>query len=371
MIHDEKPSLEELKHFGVKGQRWGIRKKQEVSSEKQAKREAKAQKFVKKSADVQKRIDAGKKSIVELDKQPNTFSTQTLVKNVKISQLKQEQRTLKEAQEHLDKTAEAKRQGKLTPTQKKVLIGTAVVGGIIVASVVASKVNSGEFRQTANRGRELLTGKKFKFLEAPELKGNWNADQIEKLVVPDINPGYPTGIGTGMNCRRCTFAYELRRRGLDVAATRTPTASGQNPAGLFNALTTEVKDVSQRSGAKMFENPDPRNPVSRHINYIARGSGGLRKFKEPSPGEIFSRLAQEPERSRGELGVFWKGGGGHSMAYEIINGQPHIFDTQTGKRYSDWPDLMDLPEMATAGWTRLDNVPLDTNFLQRWVKNVK
>lgn len=364
----EKPSLEELSHHGVKGQRWGIRKKQDVSSEEQAKREAKAQKFVKRSEDLQRRIDTGNTNISILSNQ----QSQSIYTKVRVSQLKQDQRTLEKMQENVDKHAEAKRQGKLTPTQKKLLIGGAVIGGLVVAGVVAKKVDSGEFRQTVNRGREILTGKKFKFTEAPELKGNWSADAIEKLVVPDINPGYPNGIGTGMNCRRCTFAYEMRRRGLDVAATRTPTASGQNPVGLLNALTTDFEDISQKQGMKMFLTPNAKDPISRHLNYIGKGSGGLRKFKNPSPVEIFERLAKEPERSRGELGVFWKAGGGHSMAYEIINGEAHIFDAQTGKHYANWTDMnFDLPDMGTAGWTRLDNVPLDTNFLQRWVKNVK
>ncbi len=42
-----------------------------------------------------------------------------------------------------------------------------------------------------------------------------------------------------MNCRRCTFAYEMRRRGYDVAATRTTNGRGQTAVGVYNALNTE------------------------------------------------------------------------------------------------------------------------------------
>ena len=376
MIVDTKPSLEELQHFGVKGMRWGVRKKQDApkhefntSPQTRAKRDAKAKKFEDKSAEYQRRIDAGNKKIADLSQGPSTLFTK-----VKINQLRQDQRILEDAKESADKHAQAKREGKLTPTQKKLLIGGAVVGGLIIGGVVASQINSGQFRQNVNRGREVITGKKFKFKEAPELKGNWSADQIHKLIVPDINEGYPTAIGSGMNCRRCTFAYEMRRRGYDVAATRTPTASGQNAIGLFNVLDTESKDISQRRGMALLQNhlfeEHPKGSAAARMLDIAMNHGSVNKIDAPE--NIFSVLSRQPDRSRGELGVFWKNGGGHSMAYEIINGVPHIFDGQTGDKYSSMSEILtNLPEIDAAGFTRLDNVNLDTKFLQRWVKNVK
>lgn len=358
-----------VEHFGVKGQKWGVRKKREVSPEKQAKREAKAKPFEKKSEDLQRRISAGDKRIEELNQQPKTLLTR-----VRVSQLKQDRRILEDNKEHYDKTAEAKREGKLTPTQKKLLIGGAVIGGLVVAGVAAQQINSGQFRQNVNRGKEIVTGKKFEYKKGIGLKGELSVDDIHSRVVRDINRDFPTGIGSNMNCRRCTFTYEMRRRGYDVAATKTPTASGQNATGLFNVLTTDIKDVSQRRGQGFISElmPDKSDPATRHIRYISRNNLSLRKFVDAAPETIFERLSKEPERSRGELGVFWKAGGGHSMAYEIINGQAHIFDGQTGEHYGKWTDMaVNLPEMVGAGWTRLDNVPLDTNFLQRWVKNAK
>lgn len=403
---DKKPSLEELKHHGVKGMRWGVRKEEvgaairrvantpnplyyknvrarigkdaspssknkeqtgfrnfNVSTEKAAKREAKAKKFETKSAKLQERIDAGNKQLAVLDQ------NKTLFNRVKMSHIRDQQKILEDAKNSADAHAQAKREGRLTPTQKKLLIGGAVVGGLVVAGIAAKQLNSGELRQNIIRGREFITGKEFKFKEAPELKGNWSADQIRSLVVSDINRGYPTEIGSGMNCRRCTFAYELRRRGLDVAATRTPTGEGQHVIGLFNALDTQGKDLSLKEGMRVAEEG---TSVGRRIMSMAKKSGSANAFDTPDPIEIFSRLSREPERSRGELGVFWSAGGGHSMAYEIINGVPHIFDCQTGEVYNNPSKLLNnLPDMAQAGFTRLDNVDLDTKFLRRWVKNVK
>ena len=382
----DKPSLEELAHFGVKGQRWGVRKKRDtggsdrkakpdpkanfnVSVETRRKRDAKAAKFEKRSAEFQQRIDAGNKKIAELENQPKS-----LITRVKLSNLKQDQKILEEQKVSADKHAQAKREGRLTPTQKKLLIGGAVVGGLLVAGVAAQQLNSGQLRQNINRGREIITGKKFKFKEAPELKGNWSADQISSLVVPDINEGYPTAIGSGMNCRRCTFAYEMRRRGLDVAATRTPNGQGQNAIGMFNVLDTTHPDVSQTRGMKILQDPwsmmQPDNSPAARIMHFAQNT--LSENKIDHPDNIFSVLSKQPERSRGELGVFWDGGGGHSMAYEVINGIPHIFDCQTGERYSSADDIAKkLPAIAAAGFTRLDNKTIDPSFIQRWVKNVK
>jgi hypothetical protein len=112
------------------------------------------------------------------------------------------------------------------------------------------------------------------------------------------------------------------------------------------------------------------NSPADKILQIAESHGSANKIDAPE--NIFSVLSKQPERSRGELGVFWSGGGGHSMAYEIINGQPHIFDGQTGEHYSSMAEVAEkLPEIGAAGFTRLDNVNLDTSFVQRWVKNVK
>ena len=39
-----------------------------------------------------------------------------------------------------------------------------------------------------------------------------------------------------MNCRRCTFAYELSRRGYDVQATKTLIGTGQDANGMNQML---------------------------------------------------------------------------------------------------------------------------------------
>lgn len=355
-----------FEHHGIKGQHWHVRRNLHPHGDKQARREANAQKFVQKS-------DVLSKKIGELEAKPPQRLHQKFFegdRNVRISELRKQQ-------DQANRDAEAKRQGHLSKAQKHALIGAAVVGGVLATSYGLEKLDSGELRQAVNSGRAAITGKQFEFKQAEELKGNWNPEMINSLIVKDINPGYAEkALGANMNCRRCTFAYELRRRGYDVAATRTPTARGQNAGGILNAITTEFPDISDQELSKRLtegilnlNDSYRKDPITRHLTTITQRGGGLRSIKDAS--SIFTRLALEPERSRGELAVMWGAGGGHSMAYEIVKGVPYIFDTQTGNYYGDAATfLKNMPDIASSSFTRLDNVNLDPNFLQRWVKNV-
>lgn len=66
----------------------------------------------------------------------------------------------------------------------------------------------------------------------------------------------------------------------------------------------------------------------------------------------------------------WKAGGAHSMAWEVVKGKPVIFDTQTGKRYNNASEFFSMArQMKGAGFTRLDNVELDQDFLMRWMRD--
>jgi hypothetical protein len=97
-------------------------------------------------------------------------------------------------------------------------------------------------------------------------------------------------------------------------------------------------------------------------------AGGKQKIPGGSKS-IFDTLAKEPNGSRGELGVMWNMGGGHSMAYEVVKGTPVIFDGQTGKIYKTPLEFMDMPAVKNAGFTRLDNVDLNVDYLMRWMTN--
>lgn len=360
-----------LSQYGVLGMKWGVRK-DERAARKLVKREERAKKFDSRAAVNAANIKRAKTRMA---------GENWLQKMYSKDEIKDNERERK----HNLADAKRVRDGKLTRGQKTALITTGVATGAILAGVTAHHIQSGEFNRIAQKGAAWLKGEKFQFKQNDLLKKpDLGVSDLEKLVVDKINPDYGK-IGTKMNCRRATFAFELRRRGLDVAATKTTTASGQNPLGVLNATSPGVERKSGLFGSMQEiikdtieqNKSDVTSPllkiVERKDQAMAANRGG-RSF-----AEILTELAKQPNRSRGEVAVQWKQGGGHSMAYEIVDGIAHIFDTQTHTTYTldaatqkvialngkdSW-----MPAIKEGGFTRLDNIDLNLDYLLKWVKN--
>lgn len=204
-----------------------------------------------------------------------------------------------------------------------------------------------------------------------------------------INPNYGK-IGTTNNCKRCTFAYELQRRGFDVKATKTLNATGQTMVSSADATMSGKqggvtktnlsfaknylfdKNVNSNKVTK-FLNQDVHDIYNyKNFNYLSMiGSKGSLASKEHYESDtIFNAIAsQNPNRARGELSMKYKSGGGHSMAWEIINGKTYVFDCQTGKTYDSDKFSKIVEGLSTISYTRLDNKQLDMDFLSKWVEN--
>lgn len=347
---------EYLAHFGVKGMKWGVRKEKKVSSEVQSKRDIKAKKYTDRATSYQKQIDA-----------------------LNQSGKKRKMRKAKNIEKDRDRAlndAERKRQGKLSTTQKKVAIGAAIVGTLITAKVASNYIQSGEFRRLSEKGKAAVTGTPFRFKKNDQLsKQGMSSDEVFDRVVKQVNPDYGA-VGTNMNCRRCTFAYELRRRGFDVSATKTTQGNGQSASGLYDAIHPDSRNTGTgRLGTAIRWTRSGNLDQMTKLNDTVAGGGAFKiRTKEGSAIEsIFSSLSNQPNGSRGELGVNWAAGGGHSLAYEIFDGKPVIFDTQLGTRYSSVSEMLaqKYPEISRSGFTRLDNLELNTDFLMRWAKNAE
>jgi hypothetical protein len=361
-----------LAHYGVLGMKWGHHKAEESGSggsgsakpDVQVKREAKAQKYLAKA-------DAFQTKINEINSQNhNWFTRGQAAKDVK---------DLTKLKEQAIADAERKRQGKLSANQKKVLIGAIVAGSIIAALAINHGVQSGNFQRAAVKGKAFMTGREFpEFKKNPELAKAMTPDLVHSKIVKDINPNYGA-IGSKVNCRRCTFAYEMRRRGMDVKATRTTNGYGQNAAGFLNAVTpgqktrgtgtsSVIRQVTREKAGLREGKASPLMTLGAKYgeNEISLGDSKIHK-----PQAIFDALAKQPNGSRGELSVKWTAGGAHSMAYEIFDGKPVIFDTQTGEKLDTLGKMgaHGLIEVSKAGFTRLDNKDLNKDYLLRWVKN--
>ncbi len=344
-----------LEHFGVKGMRWGVLKDN---------RRNRAKKNEDKVSEYQKQIDV-------LKTNPARTFTSMKIKN------------LEESRDKEVAKAKAKREGKLTPTQKKVAIGAAVVGVLIASYATYKVVDIGEVNRLSLKGKDFIAGKaqhswkKDARLSAKDM----DVDTIKSVVVDKINPKHGA-MGTKMNCRRATFAYEMRRRGNDVKATKSVSGTGQTAGGVIKAITKgKVNIPTTRFGmvrrlasekideekgrvreARLTDLTKVVGPRGKQLISLNEGKG--------SKNSIFKALSSHPNGARGELSVSWKAGGGHSMVWEIIKGKPVVFDAQTGDIYKTAIDFTAIVNSSKeAGFTRLDNIELNNDFLMRWLKD--
>jgi hypothetical protein len=287
---------------------------------------------------------------------------------------------LRRGKEQAIKDAEAKRQGKLSSLQKKLIAG-GVGAAVVAAAYTAYRLgNSGEARRSITKGKAFVTGQKdvIPWKDSTELADpKLDADGIFSKVVKKINPHFGQ-LGTNNNCRRCTFAYELRRRGKDVAATRATFGSGQHVGGTFNALYPGEKMLPGGRGKVLKRQyiKDEHGAVRKAVGLFKGVVGTKNPIDNADPEGIFHVLSKLPNASRGELGVIWDNGGGHSVAWEIVHGKPVIFDTQAGEKFTHPSEMAKFFKekglsINKAGWTRLDNVDLNEDFLLRWLKNAR
>jgi len=362
-----------LEHYGVKGMRWGVRKKDDQTSASVStntekpiskRREEKAKEYDAKAARLNKQINA--------------------IKPENRDRLQDHITWLEKERDQAQADAQALRSGTgLTPTQKKIVKGAAVAAGILAVYGGYRLVQSGQMNKSIMQGKAFIQRRGNPPFKTNDILASKDLDlmQLDSLVVSKINPDYGTP-GTKVNCRRCTFAYELRRRGYDVAATRTTTGYGQNAGGLFNAVDVEGKNVSTGKFGMMKnlatevykkqvddETPTPLLDLAQ--NFGAGAKTPIDMIPGQGGSSIFDALRKQPNGARGEVVVSWLNGGAHSMAWEVVNGKPVIFDTQTRKTHleidSSWKKMGSI--IGSAGFTRLDNVDLDYDFLLRWVKD--
>ncbi|MBA2727662.1 MAG: hypothetical protein H0U49_05765 [Parachlamydiaceae bacterium] len=356
-----------LEHFGVKGMQWGVRKNSNSLVKSLSNRQTRIKDT--KAATLVARAAKSKVLVSELNSEIKALPL-GLRSGYKRSTLKNKRDVTEKQISRDTKQAEKTRNSRLTPTQKKVLIGAAVVGGVLAVGYLSTRVDQETIGSAIRRARSQAEhGSIFKInkdLAAPNL----SASQILSNVSKSVNPNYGSPGGT-MNCRRATFTHELRRRGYDVQATTSAVGRAQNETGLINALVKGDKNPIQVSSLSAMLNEEG----SSRARPMASDTRTYKAFTErvDSINNLRDSLSKQPNRARGEV-VFEEYGFAHSMAYEVVNGIPHIFDSQKGTSYATTTE--GLGKLA-AKWgnpsameiTRLDNVDLDLVWLSRWAEN--
>lgn len=346
-----------LAHFGVKGMKWGVRNKDRSSGSKPARpvNQARVDRINAKADETQKVID-------NILANPSKWRYVQKQNNAQVAELTKVRDRQRKAAKDI---SEGRR---LTDTQRKAVRNAAIVGAVLAAYGTYKFVDSGQANQLALR-------KSLGWKKNADLAKQMDADGLFSNVVKKINPDYG-GIGTKMNCRRCTFAYEMNRRGFDVKATKSISGTGQTPLSVVNATTPGSKLPTGRwSILGKFATGKLDESAMTTIKNSTWGSKSIDLPKDNNSSfsianKIFSSLANEPNGARGELGVGWQFGGGHSMAWEIVNGKPVIFDTQNSTMFNSSESFAKLAgNVKQAGYTRLDNLDMNNEYLKRWLQN--
>lgn len=308
------------------------------------------------------------------------------VKGMKWGVIREQQEVIRRAQAMKDGTTYKKGVGESLKTLK--------------AYSDRNRIESGDMLRDYVKGKAYLEGKEHTFKLDPTLKGKKSVDELMNDVVKPINPEFGKP-GTVMNCRRATLTYEMRRRGYDVKATYTTNASGQHIIGMQNALTPgqdkatrgmpfikevtkmfkddptinvwgeegiKFKDFDFKAYKKQLKTDAKKNGTKTSV--FKRNAQAFDAQSEQRAQSIMDAIGKQGDGARGEVGMGWLMGGGHSVAYEVVGGKPVVFDNQSGKKYQSAKELTKLTEYAgDVAITRLDNKELNMDYLTRWAQD--
>lgn len=347
-----------LLHYGVKGMKWGVIRERKESNRRKVAEKAKA------------RSDRASSEIERIRANGRRAGDGIVRRNpdAKIKDLERKR-------DRADQDAAAAEKGKLTPTEKKVLKGAAVAATVLAAYGLYAAADSGKLNAAVASFRP----GDLPFKKNEKLK---NLDMDPKkaaLLAHKINPEYGK-LGTTKNCRRCTLSYEMTRRGYQVEATKTLTGRNQNMGGIYSVLTKDKVDIDgpkQARGVMLKGALDTtfgrETKASRFVDFASRRDITRKAFSgdmiedHKKMAKAFSAF---PDKSRGEIEVSWRGGGLHSMAWEVMKGKPVIVDAQTHEVYSSIADFMTKKGDMVSNFalTRLDDVDLNPDILKRWMK---
>ena len=146
-----------------------------------------------------------------------------------------------------------------------------------------------------------------------------------------VNPMYNTNniVHYNENCGACTIAYDLRRRGYDVAAVDEDTY--HKSGGTLNDL------VDCYDNAKLIDQSD----IARKYNISEESLTGHPTKELVSCME--KEMLSEGEGARGNFLTVWSLGGGHSISWEVENGEIVYRDCQTNEKVEldKWLGLSD------------------------------
>ena len=172
-----------------------------------------------------------------------------------------------------------------------------------------------------------------------------------------VNPIYHTNNKSlfDENCGACTIAYDLRRRGYDVAAVDEDTY--RKSGGTLNDL------VDCYDNAKLID----MSYIARKYNINEKSSTGHPTKELVSCME--KEMLSEGDGARGNFLTVWSLGGGHSISWEVENGEIVYRDCQSNEKVEldKWLGMSD-----EFYYFRTDNLTPNErieDYVQNYVRN--
>ena len=341
-----------LMHFGVKGMKWGVRKDDKPTPKKQT------NKMPEPGSKEYRKLVA--KALFNPDVPENTPRRKVMNAQAELALNLAKQIPVVETLMATSPTEVLLKDAASVAMYDKNLlknkdIKKAIAGHMAYAT--ANKVlDSGAVLAPYQMAKNALRGG---WKKKPELaEPGMSIKDIQEKVIKPINPDYP-GLGTTNNCMRCTYAYEMRRRGYNVKPSHTIKATGQTNFTKKHVILRNNYEKNRVIG-------ENQKNASLFMNKFYGG-------KPPKPKEILDTLSKEPNGSRGELQMSWGPlAGGHSVAYEIVDNKAVVIDAQSGKVYKSASALGELTKHAIGiNYTRLDNKDLNTLAFPAWLRDAK
>ena len=322
---------DELEHYGVLGQKWGVRRWQNKDGSL--------------TAAGYDHYGYGKGNRRAGNSKPSggTSSKKTSGKGGTKDKPKNEPKDLSET---MDRETHKVDKLRVATTALSVLqLNPFAAADLVKAGVATVKTN----RYLKNREKNgTLDEKTGLYLKQSEMD--------EKQDCKIVNPGYGDfNTGNENNCVLCSVAYDMRRRGYDVIA-------GQATEG----YTDDQVASFYKKGKFADVYTSPSYKITRESTREEKRAAykEARQTVRQARKDCIAKMEKE-NNTRGIMRLSWNyGSGAHAIAYEVKNGKLTLFDAQTGTVYKN---PMQILNMADAfGYMRTDNLEPDIGRIKKY-----
>lgn len=186
-----------------------------------------------------------------------------------------------------------------------------------------------------------------------------------KNVNPTLNKKDPR---TFNNCVLCSMAVETRRRGFDVMAKLSDTGFN-GPVEAAKAFPkAKWKQIDPDKIFNKRESPNDNISWTKetHDKVMSRMLNARAGLNSDYAKSVVKNLEKE-KNSRGSLFISWGYGGGHAISYEVKNGHLRLIDGQINKIFEDEQAIGVLSRTWYASSTRLDNAMMNSSAIKDYV----